>query len=380
MSEASRVLADDQIVYSADSHVLEPRDLWTRHIDSAFRERAPHVVDGVARKDGSIAEGEFLICEGIGPQRVAAFAAADVDDPRDRAQANQRGYDKLRAGGWDPKLRLEDQDIDGVSLEVLYPSMAMPMFAIADPALQQAVFRAYNDWVAEYAAAAPDRLVAVALLPADEVEAAIAELERARGLGLRGAMIWNDPGPGRSYSDAVFEPLWEALAGLEMPLSLHILTGKTGTGLGRGPFLENYMTLTHPVQRALAALLTSGVFERHPGLRDVSVENDVGWLAHFLYRLDHAHREFRYMVDYKDPLSPTEYFRRHVWATFQDDPVGVQTVDWIGSDRLMWASDYPHGDSTWPDSRATIERNFAGVAPDTVKKITYGNVAELYGL
>ena len=138
------------------------------------------------------------------------------------------------------------------------------------------------------------------------------------------------------------------------------------------------MALTHPVQRSLAALLTSGVFDRHPELRVVSVENDIGWLAHFLYRLEHAFAEFRYMVGYESPLSPVEYFRRNVWATFQDDPVGVSTLEWIGADRLLWASDYPHGDSTWPESRATIERNFAGVDPAVVRRVTHDNVAELY--
>ena len=192
-------------------------------------------------------------------------------DPSHRERVSRaRGYDQLRAGGWDPKLRLADQDIDGVCFEVLYPSMAMPMFAIPDSPLQRAVFRAYNNWVAEYAAAAPDRLLGVALIPLDDVEAGVTELGRARSLGLRGAMIWNDPGP------------------------------------GRGPFLESYMTLTHAVQRSLAAQLTSGVFDRHPGLRVVSVENDIGWLAHFLYRLEHAFAEFRYMVGYESPLSPVE--------------------------------------------------------------------------
>lgn len=375
------VLADDQIIYSADSHVVEPADLWIDYIEPEFRERAPHLEHGITRDDGTQMEGEFLVCDGIAPQRVATFAAADVDDPRKRAEAGQRGYEQIRRGGWDPKARIEDQDLDGVAFEVLYPSMAMPMFSIADTAYQQAVFRAYNAWVADFSKAAPDRLAGIALISLDDIDAGVKEMTRARELGLKGAMIWNDPGEGRTYADAEFDPVWAAAADLDMPISLHILTGKEGTGLGTGkPFLADYMALPHAVQISLTAMLSSGVFARHRNLKVVSVENDIGWLGHFLYRLEHAFEEFRYLIGYDAPLSPMEYFHQQCFATFQDDPVGIQLAARIGEDRLMWASDYPHGDSTWPESRATIEHNFEGASPELVRKVTRDNVAGLYGI
>lgn len=372
------VLSPGQPVFSADSHVVEPAELWLEYIDPAFRERAPRLEREIRRKDGTKVEGEFLVCEGIAPQPVASFAAADVDDPRGRAEANRRGYGEIRKGGWDPRARLEDQRIDGVDFEVLYPSMAMPMFGIRDVPFQQAVFGAYNRWAADFAGALPGRLAAIALIGLDDLDWAEAELSRCRDRGLCGAMIWNDPGPERSYADRSFDRFWSAAADLAMPLSLHILTGRAGTGLGSAHFLVDYMTLTHPVQRSLSALLTTGVFARHPRLRVVSVENDVGWLAHYLYRLEHAFQQFRYMLEYRDPRSPLEYFQEHCYATFQDDPVGLRTAEWIGADRLMWASDYPHGDSTWPESRATIERTFAGVDAAAVRRIVHDNVAALY--
>ncbi len=376
----SRVLQDDQIVYSADSHVVEPRDLWTNYIDPSFRDRAPHIETSVTRADGSEAEGEFLVCEGLAPQSVATFAAADVSDPRERSKANLRGYAQIRQGGWDPTARRQDQEVDGVSLEIVYPSMAMPMFAINDVPYQQSVFRAYNSWVADFTAELPGRLFGIAMISLEDIAAGIVELQRARKLGLRGAMIWNDPGQGRNYGDLDFDPFWAAAADLGMPVSLHILTGREGTGLGRGPFLMDYMALPHPAQQSLTAMLTLGVFARHPELKVVSVENDIGWIGHFLYRLKHAFDEFRYMLDYKDPLSPLDYFEQNCYATFQDDPVGVSVVDFTGADHLMWASDYPHGDSTWPNSRKTIEHKFKSVGPEVVRKITHDNVARLYDL
>ena len=379
MSETS-VLKDDQIVYSADSHVVEPGDLWTNYIDPSFRDRAPHIEHSVTRPDGSRAEGDFLVCDGLAPQSVATFAAADVSDPRERSKANLRGYAQIRQGGWDPAARRQDQEVDGVSLEIVYPSMAMPMFSISDVPYQQAVFRAYSSWVADFAAELPGRLFAIAMISLEDVQAGIEELGRARKLGLRGAMIWNDPGQGRNYGDLEFDPFWAAAADLGMPISLHILTGKEGTGLGRGPFFMDYMALPHAAQQSLTAMLTLGVFARNPQLKVVSVENDIGWIGHFLYRLEHAFEEFRYMLEYKDPLSPNDYFRQNCYATFQDDPVGVNAIDFTGADHLMWASDYPHGDSTWPHSRKTIEHNFKGVGPEVLRKITHDNVVRLYDL
>ena len=167
-----------------------------------------------------------------------------------------------------------------------------------------------------------------------------------------------------------------------MPVNLHILTGKAGSGLGgvEANLFTEVIPLHHPIQIALTAMLTSGVFERHPDLTVVSVENDIGWLPHFLFRLDHFFNALRYVVNYSDPLTPTEYFRRNVLATLQDDPVGVATRDFIGADRIMWASDYPHGDSTWPYSRDIIERNFQGVDAETVQRIMHDTVTALYNI
>lgn len=367
-------------VLSADSHVVEPPTLWHDHIDPAFRDRAPTVVGEAVWRDGTTKQGAFWICEGLQPIPAAGFAVADVDDPEARSEANFRPLEELRSGGWDPAARLLDQDIDGVRGEVLYPSMAMSMFGVADPAFQAALFRAYNRWVADYCAHAPDRLFPIMLVSLDDVAAAVHEVERVRDAGGRGVMISHDPSPGPNYSDRVYDPFWAACAAAGLPVSLHILTGRAGMAMSRQPYLAAYIALPHPVQVSLVDMLATGVFARHPDLRVVSVENDVGWVPHFLHRLEFGWEEFRFMVGYDDPVPPHEHFRRRVRCTFQDDPIGVHLLDVIGSDVLMWASDYPHGDSTWPKSRETIERNFAGYAPDTVRRVVHDNVVDLYGL
>ncbi|MYA17689.1 MAG: amidohydrolase [Gammaproteobacteria bacterium] len=370
--------ADDKPMRSADSHVIEPGDLWQTRLPKTLRDRAPRIVDGIDSLRGPV-EGEWLVCEGISPQRVAGFAAADVEDPKQRAAADERGYGQLLSGGWDPVKRLKDQEVDGVGFEVLYPSMGLPMYGIPDFELQSAVFAAYNDWVAEYASHDPSRLLGVGMICVDDIGLAVAEMERIARLGLRGAMISVDPGR-PNYASKRYDRVWAAACALELPLSMHILTDRGGAGYNRLPFLMTWMRQVHPIQLSLTTLLVSGVFHRYPKLKVVSVENDIGWIPYFLQRLAGSFEQFRYLVGYDSPQTPVDYFRRNVWFTFQDDPFGVSNLASIGVHRALWGSDYPHGDSTWPHSRETVKRNFAGLDDEIVERATYGNLNELYGL
>ena len=369
---------DSTVLRSADSHIIEPADLWQTRVPQSLRDRAPRVVDSVDSLRGKI-EGEWMVCEGLVPQRIAGFAAADVADPRTRADADQRGYAEIRPGAWNPAERLKDQDVDGVGFEVVYPSMALPMFGIPDTELQYAVFGAYNDWIAEFTAYDPRRMLGVGMICLDTIDRAVAELERVAKLGLRGAMIAVDPGK-PNYGSARYDKVWAAASALELPLSMHILTRREGAGYHRLPFLMTWMGHSHPVQLSITAMLVSGVFHRFPDLRIVSVENDIGWIPHYLYKLEDAFEQFQYFLGYDLPNSPIEYFHRNVWFTFQDDPIGVQHLDMIGTHQVMWGSDYPHGDSTWPKSRETVARNFDGMPATVVRQVTFDNVTALYGL
>ena len=367
MSEPSRVL-------SADSHVVEPADLWTTRIDKRFRDRAPHVVPEV-----SGIQGDWFVCEDLRPFPVSGFAVAGVD-PKEFGKSMIKGYDGVRPGAWDPVERIKDQDTDGVSGEVLYTSLGMMLYGIKDGELRAASFRAYNDWLAEYCSHAPSRLAGVALIPMDDVDVAAAEVERAGSLGLRGGMIWGSPPAGRSYDRPEWDPLWAAAQQAELPLSLHILTASDGSGIEES-LLKSYPSLPHRMERGISDLIFGGALERFPRLRIVSAENDIGWIPHFLQRLDHSYERYRYLERGSViPEPPSHYFRRQISATFQDDRVGVVTRDFVGVGNLMWASDFPHSDSTWPHSREVIERDFEGVPEEDRRRITADNCAALYGL
>lgn len=366
----------DAIVLSADSHVVEPADLWTSRIDARFRDRAPHVV-----KEANGVAGDWFVCEDLDPFPVAGLAVAGVD-PKDYGEKMAQGYPGVRPSAWDPVERIKDQEVDGVTGEVLYTSLGMLLYGIRDAELRAASFRAYNDWLADYVSHDRSRLAGIALVPMDDVDVAGAEIRRAAERGLAGGMIWGSPPADRPYDRPDWDPVWAAAQDCDMPLSLHILTGAEGTGLDRASLMKSYPSLPHRMERAISDLIFGGALLRFPRLKIVSAENDIGWIAHYLQRLDHSWEKYRYLETGGEPIPepPSHYFRRQVYATFQDDRVGVVTRDFVGVDNLMWASDFPHSDSTWPHSREVIARDFEGVPEEDTRRITATNCSNLYGL
>ena len=372
-------------VVSADSHMMEPADLWQQRLDTKYKDRAPRVIEGYQDK-----KGHFFVVEGLRPFPVAGGFAAG-NKPEDLPKAWEKGYEGARPSGWDPVERIKDQDVDGVEAEVLYTTLGMSLFGLDDATFQQACFQAYNDWVSEFCSYDSKRLYGIALISLEEIQAGVQELERCAKKGLRGAMIWGSPPRERPYSSPEYDPFWAAAQDLQMPVSLHVVTSKKGNqerkksegGQQRpqrrgGVTQSAYMRLIHEVQQSISDILFSGVFERFPKLIIVSAENDTGWLPHYMYRADHAWEKFRFFEKESLPMPPSEYIKRQLYATFQDDPIGPSTWDYFGADNYMWASDFPHTDSTWPHSQAIIRKDFAKVPPEVTQKIVAENARRLY--
>lgn len=358
-------------IVSADSHVLEPHDLWTKRLaGTPFADRAP-------RMSGDAKEGYVFVIDGLPPFPVGLAGAAG------RPSDTLGPAGEIREGGWDTKARLVDMDADGILAEVLYPSVGMSVVQSKDREYQLACIRAYNDWVAEFSDGSGGRLVGLALIPAIDIESSVAEIERTHALGLRGAMVPAVPTEGH-YGEERFDPFWAAFAERDWPVSFHVLTGGTGGDptLGSGIPLVGIMNPIHHMHSTLGVLIFCGVFDRHPNLKLVSAEHDAGWVAHFGYRLDQMFdRHHNWLASGVSlDLQPSEYLRKNVWYTFQKDPVAVETRGRIGVDRLLWASDYPHSDSTWPHSREVIARDFKGIPHDELQAIVCGNAVALYGL
>jgi predicted TIM-barrel fold metal-dependent hydrolase len=372
--QGGKAMASYRIV-SADSHFVEPPNMWSERIDQRFRDHAPYTGKYKDR------EGEFFMCENIQPVAVAGFFGSGKSS-EELPQHIKRGFDAAPGSVWNPAERLKEQDRDGVSSEVLYTSMGMLLFGLDDAELRAACFRAFNDWAAEYCSSNPKRLIGTGTVALEDIDAGVKELQRCANKGLRGALIWGAAPEDKPYSDSVYDPFWAAAQDLDMPLSLHILTGRRGPRFSRRHVLRGYMTLPQEIQLSFADLVLGGVFERFPRLKVVSAENDISWLPHFCYRIDHAYDRLRYFEQGTAlPIKPSEYMKRQVWATFQFETENVGfTADKFGRDKLMWSSDYPHTDSPWPRSREFIENEIKSISDEDKRSICGDNVLRLYGV
>jgi predicted TIM-barrel fold metal-dependent hydrolase len=366
------------LVLSSDSHVFEPPDLWATRIDRAFRDRAPRIV----RIDGAdeivVETGQILAGIGLILNAGARFEAPET--------ITGRGVlEEVPRGGWDPAQHLVDMRLDGVAGEVIYPSQGLFYFRVKDTPLMSAIFRAYNDWLADFCATDPARLKGIAMVNVDDVGDGVAELERCARKGFAGAMITEFPHEHRRYDHPDYEPFWAAAEDLGMPLSLHTATRREGKIRGAGP-----KTLRDATSRSTKAfypamslcdMIFSGVFERHPRLMLAIVEFELSWVPNILAAMDYTYRERveEAIHRFKGDVRPSDFFHRNVVLSFQEDAIGIRLRDVIGVDSMMWGSDYPHSESTFPQSRKILSEILAGVPEHEQAKIVGGNTARVYG-
>ncbi len=284
---------------------------------------------------------------------------------------------------------MKDMDADGVDVSIVYPTVGLLLYSVPDSALLTEIFRTYNDWLAEFCAAIPKRLKGIAMINVDDVPSGVTELERCAKMGLAAGMITVSPIDGKGYDHPEYERLWAAAEDLGTPLGLHIATNRPGAGQQFGvgedrqrtsqSFLAN---ADHWVRMSLADMVFSGVFERHPKLQIGSVEMELSWIPHFLDRIDYTYTQ-RVQQDryrFKEDMLPSDYIHRNVFFGFQEDALGISQRDIIGVDNLMWGSDYPHVESTFPRSRQIIEEILVDCTEEEKAKIVGSNAAKVYGL
>lgn len=359
---------------SADSHITEPPNCYIDYIDPAYRDRAPRV-----RSLPNV--GDAFIVEGMPTPVPLGLLAAAGKDPKEITTGGVAFADLWRSG-WDPKHRVADQELDGVGAEIIYPTVGMLLCNHADFDFKKACFEAYNRWLAEYCSEAPQRLYGMAQVSMKTPAIGVEELRHAHTMGFKGVMMPGDPGEA-DYDAPEWGAVFAAAEELNLPLSFHILTTKSGSLAqnARGPRINSFLAIIRGNQDIIGTLIFGGVFDRHPKLKVVCVEADAGWAPHYMYRMDHAYKRHRYWMK-APPLErmPSDYFKDHIYMTFQDDWVAFKTAELVNVRRLMWASDFPHSDSTWPHSRAVIEEQTQGLSEEARNRICHDNVVELYGL
>lgn len=370
---------------SADSHITEPPNVFSDYIDPKFRDRAPYVA---TNQHG----GDIFVIEGIYEDKpfnvtYGGISAAGID-PEKMQIANVK-FESIHPGGYDGKVRIADQDRDGVGGEVIFPSVGMAMCNHPDMELKHACFTAYNRWLQEFQSAAPDRLFGVGQSAAASVEQTVKDFQSIKDMGFCGVMLPCDPGTEFEYDDPRFDPVWEAAVALKLPIAFHILTSKKGAPTVRpdspdekGRSMAHFHhTLIRANQDVISSFIWGRVFERFPELKLVCAEADAGWVPHFMYRLDHFYNRHRFHQKVPDMNRlPSEQLAGNVYFTFQDDIVALNSLDMVNPRRLMWANDFPHSDSTWPWSQQLLHHQTQHMTEEQKRWILRDNVIEAFNL
>lgn len=382
-------------VISGDSHLEVDSRRWVHRVPAKHRDRAPRVV---RLPDG----GDAWLVEGQPLREVPTdlYGGKPLETYRPFAQ----NYETT-AGTGSPAQRLQEQDVDGVDAEVLFPGVSGPGLwrGIKDDDAYKSVVRAYNDFLAEeYCAVAPDRLIGLGVIPWTGIDDAIAEMEHCAKMGLKGAHLGVFPS-GRGYPSPEDDRFWAAALDMSMPIAAHEEFNRDAER--RGPLL-NYPGVPRELRERIGPrrdlaqkmcmfahygavnaiqMTLDGVFDRFPRLRLFFAETQIAWIPMFMQTADFRYQRLRYWAEdllgqQKLARLPSEYVREHCLWGMQWDRVGVEMRDRIGVDRILWATDFPHLDTEWPNSRGAIERVFAGVPEEEKYRMVAGNAVEFFHL
>lgn len=375
---------------SADDHIdlrWLPKDLWTARLPAKLRDNGPRVVEND--------KGAFWTWEGQTFSPHGYYTAAQGSGAM---WAIERGG-VMRPGELRPttaELRLSDMDRDGADASIMYgPTDPMP---IADPELRRRSYEAYNDWLSEFCAAKPERLIGVPQLSLEDPLAARDELERLAKRGARHVNLLASRANPPVYDEA-WEPFWALAEEVDIPVGFHLAVLVKKTRLDEGDHNANNLVIRVASRFAqeppgvqllepMTGLIFAGVLDRHPGLRIVMAEAGLAWVPSMIQGLDiwyQRTRDGRRLTgEGSIPLPrllPSEYFHRQIWISFVDDPLGVKMVgNVLDVDKVMFGSDYPHPASTWPDSQKVIGEQWQGVSAEVRHKITRENARALFGI
>ncbi len=360
----------------ADAHINEPPDLWTSRVPAGLRDRAPRIEH--------LELGDAWVMEGVkDPINFGLNAAAGLPVAERRPWAR---FEDIRAGGYDPKARLEEMDVDLVDACVLFPTPRVSQLVVGtrDPELHLALVQAYNDWLTEYCEHDPSRLGGVMIVPNRGVEGAVAEVKRVLGRpGIVGALIGCFPHGDLDLArddDAV----WHAVAGTGLPLHIHVkLVNElpkdiySSTAITEGHVEGDLRFLQAPVR--MLQFVNGGVFDRVPDLQVVLAEVDAGWVPYVKEQVDNRILRRGVGADLRLRRLPSRIIEEHFSFTYITDHFALRNRHAIGVERLMWSSDYPHAGSDWPESVRTIHADFADIPAVERDLILGGNARRLYG-
>jgi predicted TIM-barrel fold metal-dependent hydrolase len=360
-------------VVDADGHVVEPEAAWADMPEG----HRPVITRDASGYEHVVVAGTEILAVPLGTLATPGSVFSDPSSFRPLAEAQR--------GGFDPVVRLADMDGEGIDQAMLFPSVGLYAWAITDAAAAVSVAKAYNDWLSSYCAADSARLFGAAMLPVQDPAAAVSELRRAsEQLGLKAAFVRPNPCMGRSLQDPAYEPIWTLAEELDLTIGIHegssVIIPTLGSDRPFNPLVLHAVSHSFEEMLAFAQLVAFGVLERHPSLRLVFLESGGGWAPFWVERLDEQAETFGGFCP-EMRLRPSEYFARQCWISYEVDEATLPALlPFIGEDHVVWGSDYPHHDATFPGAVDAIKRTIAPLGPAQRAKVLGGNASVLYKL
>jgi predicted TIM-barrel fold metal-dependent hydrolase len=366
-----------------DMHVLEPADLWETYLEPRFKEQAICI-----RKDPEGFEQLVIGGQVVLPRGLAGLGGVECN--RAELFAGRMTYaEGSPPASYDPTARRRLQDDWGVRVGVTFPTISILPFPTEDQPLASAYCRAYNRWIADFAAANPGRIAAIATVNWRDIDAATKELEGCLKSGFRGLFVPPETINGKSPSHPDFDPLWNLLADADLPGCLHVIVRFSGAASpfagwrastpAPGSLFGFGLGATGQIMPAIAAMVTDGFFDRHPGIKLVSVEAGCGYAAYLMDRLD---EKWNVMSALGNPLKlrPSDYISRNCYFVAEPDERTIDAMlDLVGLDNILWGSDYPHIDANIlaPD---IIRRTVSNLTPEKRSRVLRTNAERLFRL
>ncbi len=379
---------------SADSHISEVPGTWDL-VQSKYGDRAPRVVidprEGMLGAYVHIPEwrvgrdgGTYESCaaEYIGLERreingtLGTGRVLRTGGSERTAEFRNKFRFEDYTGPWDPEARKRDMARDNVEFEVLYASHLRHMYEIGldDEPFFHAICESYNQWLMDFCSYDPKHFIGLPALSPLNPESAAADIRHYVSMGAKGFMSASAVPVGTSYGDSKFDPIWEAAQEVDVPLGMHIASGRWKVPSyhhsRQAAALQRAVSNVGEIQTTIGEMIEGGVFERFPRLKIVAAEWDAGWIPYWVSQMRLRAGD----------TGVVDCFDRNIWFTFQDDRVGSFGSQLYGADRFLWASDYPHSTTTWPDSAAIVDDMFSGVPEDVKLKVTRQNTIDLYKL
>ncbi|MGI8796998.1 MAG: amidohydrolase family protein [Acidimicrobiia bacterium] len=388
----------------SDGHVLEHPNGMLDFAPKGFEDRIWHIETDGDGREWCIYDRQRLPANALA---LAGTAGMSLED-RQRAQRGELRYTEIRPAAYDATARLADLDTDHIAQSVLYPTMLLGIAGLHDVDFAEAQCRAYNDWLSAHVQEGAGRIFGVAIVPQQDVERAAAEIRRVAGKpGIVGVMLRPNPTEGwKPMNHEAYDPLWRAASDTGLPVGLHpflvpdlpgacsglriarLGTSSMPTGdAGADSGIDNvYFTqaISNPfdMMNTMAFLLAGGVCERFPDLKIVFLEANGGWIVPWLERLDHHYEIFSWDVPWLK-RAPSDYFRRQCWISFDPDESTLAFTansPFVGADRIVWASDYPHPDAKFPGVTEELSEAMNGLSAEQQAQIAGGSCRALYGI